>query len=66
VQPGIPRPHQLAALGDGRKALKILLDAGFHVVVDRTLLGREVGGRDQRQTHKISPCFEEWFAPAIV
>src|SRR5580698_6893711 len=55
MQPRIPRAKQRAVLRDGLKTLKVLLDAGFHVFVQRPLFGGEVGGRDQGQTHRMSP-----------
>ena len=55
MQPRIPRPEQRAVLGDGFEAAEILFDAGAHKVVNRTLLGREVGGTDQWEAHETSP-----------
>src|ERR1700749_708073 len=54
VQPGIPRPHQRAVVGDGLEAGEVAFNAGAHVVVKRALFRTEVGGSKQWEAHKFS------------
>ncbi|WP_411288496.1 recombinase family protein [Phenylobacterium sp.] len=51
MQPGAPRDHQGAVLPLDREGAEVAGDSGSHAVVERSLLQREVSGRNQRQAH---------------
>jgi hypothetical protein len=51
MQPGVPGADKLTVYSDGLEALEVRFDDPAHVFVEGTLLSREVGGQNQRQTH---------------
>jgi hypothetical protein len=59
VEPRIRRTHQCAILGDGLESLEVLLDASAHILVNRALLGAEVGARNRGQVLSFGAARQE-------